>query len=95
MNLPPSPSRVNPDGSTVLVRDVGRTELGTDQYDIEGFYGGKPSAAMGIRMMAGANALDTAKAIKAKLNDMSRFFPRGMKVIYPYDTTPLCESGHI
>ena len=85
------PIRVNPDGSTVRVRDVGRTELGTDQYDIDAYYNGKPSAAMGIRMMAGANALDTATAIKAKLKDMSRYFPPGMKVIYPYDTTPFVK----
>jgi hydrophobic/amphiphilic exporter-1 (mainly G- bacteria), HAE1 family len=82
------PVRVNPDGSIVRVRDVGRTELGTDAYDIESFYNGKPSAAMGIRMAAGANALDTADAVKAKLQEMSRYFPAGMKVIYPYDTTP-------
>jgi len=82
------PVRVNPDGSTVLIRDVGRAELGTDAYDIESFYNGKPSAAMGIRLASGANALDTADAIKAKLEEMSRFFPHGMKVVYPYDTTP-------
>lgn len=82
------PIRVNPDGSTVRVKDVGRTELGTDAYDIESFYNGKPSAGMGIRMAAGANALDTADAVKAKLEEMSHYFPAGMKVIYPYDTTP-------
>ncbi|MDD3846011.1 MAG: efflux RND transporter permease subunit [Syntrophorhabdaceae bacterium] len=82
------PIRVNPDGSTVRIKDIGRTELGTDAYDIEGFYNGKPSAGMGIRQASGANALDTADAIKAKLADMSRFFPQGMKVVYPYDTTP-------
>ncbi|OPY70349.1 MAG: Multidrug efflux pump subunit AcrB [Syntrophorhabdaceae bacterium PtaU1.Bin034] len=82
------PVRINPDGSVVRIRDVGRAELGTDVYDIESFYNGKPSAAMGIRMASGANALDTADAVKAKLEEMSAFFPEGMKVIYPYDTTP-------
>lgn len=82
------PVRVNPDGSTVRIRDVGRAELGTDAYDIQSFYNGKPSAAMGIRLASGANALDTADAVKAKLAEMSRFFPHGMKVVYPYDTTP-------
>ena len=85
------PVRVNPDGSTVRIKDVGRTELGTDAYDIEGFYNGKPSAGMAIRQAAGANALDTADAIKAKLNEMSRYFPAGMKVVYPYDTTPFVK----
>ncbi|MGB9630047.1 MAG: efflux RND transporter permease subunit, partial [Thermodesulfobacteriota bacterium] len=82
------PLRINPDGSIVRVKDVGRTELGTDYYDVEGFYNGKPSAALAIRMIAGANALDTADRVKAKMKEMSRFFPPGMKVVYPFDTTP-------
>jgi len=85
------PVRVNPDGSIVRIKDVGRAELGTDAYDIESFYNGKPSAAMAIRQAAGANALDTADAIKAKLKEMSRYFPHGMKVVYPYDTTPFVK----
>ncbi|MFB3819484.1 MAG: efflux RND transporter permease subunit [Candidatus Methylomirabilales bacterium] len=85
------PLRVNPDGSTVRVRDVGRAELGTDSYDIEGFYNGKPSAGLAIRQMAGANALDTADAVKAKMAELSRYFPPGMKVVYPYDTTPFVK----
>jgi HAE1 family hydrophobic/amphiphilic exporter-1 len=82
------PLRTNPDGSIVRVRDVGRTELGTEFYDIQGFFNDKPSAALAIRQAAGANALDTADAVRAKLEEMSRFFPAGMKVVYPYDTTP-------
>ncbi|MBW2177729.1 MAG: efflux RND transporter permease subunit [Deltaproteobacteria bacterium] len=81
------PLRTNPDGSVVRIRDIGRTELGTERYDIVGNYNGKPSAAMAIRQAAGANALDTANAVKQKLKEMSRYFPPGMKVIYPYDTT--------
>jgi multidrug efflux pump subunit AcrB len=69
------------------LKDVGRTELGTESYDIEAYYNGKPSAALAIRQAAGANALDTADAVRAKLDEMSRYFPAGMKVVYPYDTT--------
>ena len=43
---------------------------------------------MAIRQAPGANALDTANAVKKKLEEMSRYFPPGMKVVYPYDTTP-------
>ncbi len=82
------PLRTNPDGSVVRIKDVGRTELGTEQYDVQAFYNGMPAGAMAIRQAAGANALDTANAIQAKVKEMSRFFPHGMKVIYPYDTTP-------
>jgi len=81
------PIRVNPDGSIVRIRDVGRTELGTEFYNVLGHHNGKPSAGMAIRQTAGANALDTADAVKAKLKEMSRYFPPGMKVVYPYDTT--------
>jgi len=85
------PLRVNPDGSIVRVRDVGRTELGTEFYDIEGRYNGKPAGVMAIRQAPGANALNTANAIKAKMKEMSRYFPPGMKVVYPYDTTPFVK----
>jgi len=82
------PLRTNPDGSIVRIKDVGRTELGTDTYDIVAYYNGKPASAMAIRQAAGANALETAENIRAKLKEMSEFFPAGMKVVYPYDTTP-------
>jgi len=82
------PVRINPDGSIIRIRDVGRAELGTDAYDVEVFNNGRPSAGMAIRQAAGANALDTANAVKEKMKEMSRYFPQGMKVIYPYDTTP-------
>jgi HAE1 family hydrophobic/amphiphilic exporter-1 len=81
------PLRTNPDGSVVRVKDVGRTELGTEMYDIKAMFNGQPLAAMAIRQAAGANALDTANAVKAKLKEMSRYFPHGMRVVYPYDTT--------
>ena len=82
------PLRINPDGSIVRVRDVGRTELGTERYGANVLFNGKPAAALAIRQAAGANALTTADAIKAKMQELSRYFPHGMKVIYPYDTTP-------
>ena len=85
------PIRSNPDGSVVRVKDIGRTELGTDRYDIEPKYMGKPAAAMAIRMASGSNALATADRVKAKMKEMSRYFPAGMKVIYPYDTTPFTK----
>ena len=63
------PLRINPDGSIVRVKDVGRTELGTDIYDIDVTYNGKPSTALAVRQAAGANALDTADAVKAKMKE--------------------------
>ncbi len=85
------PLRINPDGSIVRMRDVGRTELGTERYESHALYNGKPTAAMAIRQAAGANALDTANAVRAKMEELSRYFPAGMKVVYPYDTTPFVK----
>jgi HAE1 family hydrophobic/amphiphilic exporter-1 len=85
------PLRMNSDGSIVRLRDIGRAELGTETYDVDANYNGKPAAGMAIRQAAGANALDTANAVKEKLKEMSRYFPPGMKVVYPYDTTPFTK----
>jgi HAE1 family hydrophobic/amphiphilic exporter-1 len=85
------PLRTNSDGSIVRVRDIGRTELGTERYEINALFNGKPNAALAIRQASGANALDTADAVKAKMEELSRYFPPGIKVIYPYDTTPFVK----
>src|SRR5512139_2671052 len=82
------PLRSNPDGSIVRVKDVGRTELGTEFYDMQAYYNGKPSAILAVRQAAGANALETADNIRAKMAEMSEFFPAGMRIVYPFDTTP-------
>ena len=81
------PLRTNPDGSIVRIGDVGRTELGTEIYDIQVSNNGKPSAGIAVRQAPDANALDTADAVKAKMEEMSRFFPPGLKVVYPNDST--------
>lgn len=83
--------RTNPDGSTVRLRDVATSKVGTENYDIVARYKGKPLAGMAIRLAAGANALDTANRVKAKMVELSRFFPSGVKVVYPYDTTPFVK----
>ena len=82
------PLRNNPDGSIVRVRDVARTELGTEYYDVTASFNGKPAAVLPIRQEPSANALDTAAAVRAKMQELSKYFPSGMKVVYPYDTTP-------
>jgi HAE1 family hydrophobic/amphiphilic exporter-1 len=82
------PLRTNADGSVVRVRDVGRTELGTELPDIRALFNGQPSAMMAIRQEAGANALETAQRIKQAMAGLSRYFPPGMQAIYPFDTTP-------
>jgi multidrug efflux pump len=83
--------RTNPDGSTVKLKDVAESKIGTENYEIQSFYQGKPVGAMAIRLAAGANALETSTRIKAKMTELSRYFPAGVKVVYPYDTTPFVK----
>ncbi|MCK8601175.1 efflux RND transporter permease subunit [Desulfoferrobacter suflitae] len=85
------PLRINPDGSIVRVRDVGRTELGTERYEMNALFNGKQTAALAVRQAPGANALDTADAVRAKMAELSNYFPPGVEVIYPYDTTPFVQ----
>ncbi len=80
--------RTNSDGSSVYLRDVARIEIGSENYETVARYNGKPATGLAVKLAAGANALDTAKAVKAKINELSQYFPRGMKMVLPYDTTP-------
>jgi hydrophobe/amphiphile efflux-1 (HAE1) family protein len=80
--------RTQPDGSSVRLRDVARIELGNETYDMVSRFNGKPAAGLAIKLATGANALDTVKGIDAKLEELKPFFPEGVEVIKPYDTTP-------
>lgn len=80
--------RANQDGGLVLLRDVARVELGGESYEIAGFYNGVPSAGLAIQLASGANALDTANDIKARLAELKPYFPADVDYVIPYDTTP-------
>ncbi len=80
--------RVNPDGSRVFLRDVARIELGSESYTNNSRFSGKPAVGMAIRPATGANALETVDAIRAKVDELRPFFPPGIKIVYPLDTTP-------
>ena len=83
--------KVNQDGSQVRLRDVAKVELGGENYDVIAKFNGKPASGLGIKLATGANALDTATAIRAELKKMEPFFPSGLKIVYPYDTTPFVK----
>lgn len=80
--------KVNSDGSQVTLHDVARIERGGENYQFVVKINGKPASALGIQLASGANAMDTAKAIRAKLTELEPYYPEGLKVVYPYDTTP-------
>ncbi len=80
--------KTNRDGSKVSLGDVARIEIGSENYDAIGNFNGMPAAGMAVKMAAGANALATVEGVKKRLDELSKFFPEGMKIVYPYDTTP-------
>ncbi|GGP24135.1 efflux RND transporter permease subunit [Silvimonas iriomotensis] len=83
--------KVNTDGSQVRLRDVARMELGGEDYSILTRYNGKPASGLAIKLATGANALQTADAVRAKVDDLQKYFPQSLKVVYPYDTTPFVK----
>ncbi|NIE65184.1 efflux RND transporter permease subunit [Burkholderia sp. Ax-1719] len=80
--------KVNQDGSQVRLKDVARIELGGENYNFDTKYNNAPAAGFGIQLATGANALQTQKLVQAKLAELSKNFPHGLVVKYPYDTTP-------
>ena len=85
--------RVNPDGSQIRVGDVARVALNSESYIRDTKYNGKPAAGVAIRLAAGRNALDTVAAIHATLDRLEPFFPAGMEIVYPLDTTPFVRTS--
>jgi multidrug efflux pump len=81
--------KVNTDGSQVRLHDVARIGLGSETYTYDDVrYNGKPAAAIAVKLATGANALDTAKAVHATMEQLKPVYPQGLRAIYPYDTTP-------
>ena len=79
--------RAQPDGSAVRVKDVARVELGSQSYDIFARLDGQPNAAIAIRVAPNGNALDVVKAVRAKMDEMAPYFPKGVAWDVPYDTS--------
>ena len=85
--------KVNRDGSQVRLGDVATVELGGENYSIDAQFNGLPASGLAVKLASGANALDTAKAIRETINELEPFFPPGMKVVMPYDTTPVISES--
>jgi multidrug efflux pump len=79
--------RVNTDGSRIYLKDVARVELGGQDYSIKARIDGKPTAAAAVKLSPTANAMDTAAGVRKEVERLSEFFPPGVKVVYPLDTS--------
>ncbi|WP_085581093.1 efflux RND transporter permease subunit [Thalassospira mesophila] len=83
--------RVNTDGSQVRLGDVARVEIGAESYNVVARYNGKGAVGIGVNLATGANALDTAEAVKSRIGELKAYMPDGVEIVYPYDTTPFVK----
>ncbi|GLO40450.1 MULTISPECIES: efflux RND transporter permease subunit [Pseudomonas] len=83
--------RANPDGSTVTIGDIARVEIGAQEYQYGTRLNGKPATAFSVQLSPGANAMETATLVRAKMQDLARYFPEGVKYDIPYDTSPFVK----
>ncbi|MBN8756910.1 MULTISPECIES: efflux RND transporter permease subunit [Variovorax] len=79
--------RANTDGSTVRLKDVARVELGGQSYATSARLNGVPAVGVGVQPTPNGNALQSAKAIRAKMAELERYFPQGVKWAIPYDSS--------
>ncbi|MDG6094188.1 efflux RND transporter permease subunit [Acetobacter sp. AN02] len=80
--------KVQQDGSQVRIRDVGRVELGAQTYNFQSYYNGMPAAGMALKLTPGANQLTTEDAVRKEIAELEKFYPHGLKTVYPLDTEP-------
>lgn len=85
--------KVNQDGSQVRVKDVADVGLASDNFSISSKYDGKPSAGMALRLATGANLLEVVDDVRKTVAELEPYLPEGVKVIFPYDTTPTVKAS--
>ncbi|APW45974.1 efflux RND transporter permease subunit [Rhodoferax antarcticus] len=85
--------RANTDGSSVRLKDVARIELGAQSYATSARLNGKPATGIGVQLSTSGNALATAKAVRARMQTLEKFFPKGMTWSIPYDSSKFIETS--
>ena len=83
--------RANPDGSTVRLKDVARIEIGGQSYSTSARLNGKPSTGIGVQLSATGNALETARAVRQRMDELAPYFPPGTKYAIPYDSSAFID----
>ncbi|MFP2515439.1 multidrug efflux RND transporter permease AcrD [Buttiauxella agrestis] len=87
--------RVNQDGSLVSLGNVAEVELGAEKYDFLSRYNGQPASGLGIKLASGANEMETDKLARAKIEELSQYFPHGLEAKIAYETTPFVKASII
>ncbi|HEY6347040.1 MAG TPA: multidrug efflux RND transporter permease subunit [Bryobacteraceae bacterium] len=85
--------RANTDGSTLRLKDIARIELGAQTYNLAGRYNGRPSAILAIYQLPGSNAVDAAKGLRARIQQLSKRFPPDLTYTVSLDTTASVTAG--
>ncbi|NLS13060.1 efflux RND transporter permease subunit [Vibrio sp. SM6] len=80
-------------GAKVLLSDVATVEVGAENYMTQGFYNGKPASGIAIQLSTGGNALDTKAAVLERMEELEAFFPAGLEMVVPFDTTPFVANS--
>ena len=80
-------------GRVTRVKDIARVELGSQNYNYDSLFNGQPSASIAIFQLPGANALDVAKSVRAKMEELRQAFPPGMEYNIAFDTTRFVEAS--
>ena len=83
--------RANADGSTVKLKDVARIEIGGQSYATSARLNGKPSTGIGIQLSPTGNALETAKLVRARMAELAKYFPPGVKWAIPFDSSTFID----
>jgi multidrug efflux pump len=87
--------KVLTDGSQVRIRDVAQVARGPENYNVDGKYNGQPASGIGVQLAPGANALQTSAAVRARIEQLTPYFPPGLKVVYPYETAPYVKASMV
>ena len=85
--------RASTDGATVRLSDVARVELGQETYAFKAQLNGKQIAGMGVQLATGANAVQTAEAVRQRMGELEKNFPAGLTWAVPFDTTPFINAS--
>ena len=85
--------RVNPDGSAVTLGDVAQVELGAERYDFLSRFNGLPASGLGVKLASGANELETDKQVRARLAELSHYFPHGLEARIAFETSPFVQAS--
>ena len=85
--------KTNSDGSVVTLGDVADVAMGAEKYDFLSRYNGQPASGLGIKLASGANEMNTDKLVRARVEELSRYFPHGLEAKVAYETTPFVKAS--